>query len=192
MKDIDVYLFEPSTKDLKLQYPELEGVEEFIDLDGRALRFVWLCANPTSPLVKREKDKKKRAIEAVPYCYKKTDQTKGLVRDLENLKFSTELNEAIKRMGKFNVSVRLQAKFTNEVIFTNMQNEAMLSKDQAMMLEDPIDRKAWIQSSLLISKELPTLVKQMEDGFGITIREKGSDSIILSNLAEITSAYEKD
>ena len=86
---------------------------------------------------------------------------------------------AIKKFGTFNADARMQAKlmaqrtFHNWMSIVNSKVEDMIYYDkEGHELTDWTARKQYVDSTKDITRELPTILKQLEEGFGITETKK--------------------
>lgn len=167
----EALMYEPSNRDMKIDYPELAEIEEFNILSARQLKFVWYLANRTSPIAGLEKKKRLKAAASMAwgtYHAKKEEAieyAKGNVPD--------EIKAAITKMASFIPSVRLKAKLMQEYIFDKMQTIIIVS-DQDMDEMDADEKKKYADLALKISSELNNVVDRMESGYGIKVKEKSN------------------
>ena len=90
-------------------------------------------------------------------------------------------------MKRFNPSVRMKAKMMNEKILTDYMQ--MLSKNVADM--DTKDAKAYVDVTKIISQNLNDLVSDIENSFGIKVKngkissEDNEMDIILSSEQKV-------
>lgn len=176
--DLDNFsLFEPKTNteinDLRIDYPELGEEPAFKELKPRELRFVWLYANRTSPVFKQYHTlpKKERAKVCVEIVYGKKFYLRKEAQSLYDSDFSPHIMKAIERMAQYQPSIRLRARLMNEYIYDNLQSIILVSQVE-MKAMGPDDRKKYASLILEISKELPTVVNNIERGFGIVLKKK--------------------
>jgi hypothetical protein len=181
----DFFVFLPSKKSMKTEYPELDDVVEFKDLSNRELVFVWWYANQTSPYFDMKDIKHKTAL-----CIKESFGSKLSKDDIDSFiegNFPEKISIAIQRMKRFNPSVRMKAKMMNEKILTDYMQ--MLSKNVADM--DTKDAKAYVDVTKIISQNLNDLVSDIENSFGIKIKngkissEDNEMDIILSSEQKV-------
>lgn len=163
MNENEVYVFKPTEKELKGEYPELAKIPEFIDLTDKELRFVWYYSNPTSPII--EKSKKNRLIESINMAFN------GKIEDdlklkLVNGKIPDYLNAAIDRMKLVSASTRTQAKIYLNQAFDNIQKLIHIDPE---ILEgmDYSQKKHYLELMLKVQDELPKLVDKIERGFSV-------------------------
>lgn len=184
-KELIISLFEPTDRDMKLDYPELASVEEFKELSARDLKFVWFVGNRTSPLATlKTKLRVKTAYETVYEGYKRD---KGLQSQLKEGIIPGKFKDAITRMSQFIPTVRLKAKLETEYIFDAMQNLIFVSAAErtAMAGEDKKDYQALLSK---ISKDLPDLVSKIENGYGIKVVHKDNRKAeVMINIKDVLS-----
>ena len=130
LSENDLVLFEPSKRDMLLDYPELKDYEIFTKITKRDMIFVWYLSNRTSPIIKEPK--KKRIKLACEYAYpKKTLENNDRIRGIyENADFPEEIVEAIDVMASFNPSFRMRAKLLNEHNFERLQSLTYISREE--------------------------------------------------------------
>jgi len=165
MNENEIYVFKPSEKELKEEYPELAKIAEFIDLTDKELRFVWYYSNPTSPIA--GKSRKTRLIESVNMGFSGKIEDDLRLR-LVNGKIPDHLQAAIERMELVSVSVRTQAKNYLNQAFDNIQK--LIHIDPAVLEGmDYSQKKHYLELMLKIQDELPKLVDKIERGFSVII-----------------------
>lgn len=164
----DVLMFEPSNRDMKIDYPELAEIDEFKDLSSRQLKFVWYVANRTSPLagIKGIKRLKVAASTAWGNYHTKKQEAKEYAEG----KYPDEIKAAIDVMASFIPSVRLKAKFMQEYIFDKMQSIIMVSETD-MNDMDADEKKKYTDLALKVSSELNSVVDRLENGYGVKVKK---------------------
>lgn len=165
----EAILFEPSGRDMKLDYPDLAAIEEFEKLSTRELKFVWYVGNRTSPLAKM--GKRDRLKKAASLAWGGYHAQRDEVTELASGKIPDKILKAIDRMSRFSPSVRLKAKFMQEYIFEQMQSIILLTP-QEMNEMDADERKKYVDLSLKVSSEIPELVERMESGEAVKVKEE--------------------
>ena len=159
-------LFEPGDKDIRIEYPELAEVEEFADLKTAELLFVWYYANRSSPFYYVKNDRHKIS-NCIYHSFGKelTKEDKG---KYQSRNFPQKIRDAIERMEHYNPSVRLKAKLTIERIFLNLQNMTEVSKEMKEDMDSDLAlRKQYVELSTKVAQDIPGIVRQLEEGFGI-------------------------
>ena len=168
-KELIISLFEPTNRDMKLDYPELAKVEEFEELGARDLKFVWWVGNRTSPLASLNPEI--RVKEAYKLAYDGYSRDKKLQDQLKKGQIPVKFKDAITRMSKFVPSVRLKAKLDTEYIFDSMQSLIFISPSEKKDM-DGEDKKDYQALLSKISKDLPDLVNKIENGYGVKVVHK--------------------
>lgn len=181
-----VVLFGPQTgKDLRRQYPELAAVPEFKKLTLQEMLFVWHYANPSSPLASENNDRTRRS-SAYRAAFRDHEPAREEKYNAGN--FSDTVKAAIEKMRKYDVSVRMRARRMVEKMLENFEVlikvdveldfvKTSTSKEGIVTKEvDFSGRNSYINSCSKITETLPALIKQMEDGFGLSESENAEDS----------------
>jgi hypothetical protein len=156
-------LFTPvSDRSLKQDYPELKEVEEFMGLSKNELLFVWYFSNTTSPFAKI-KNPRTRGENALKKVW-----GKRIPQDLKNEiltgQYGSKFRDAIEKMASYQVEIRSRAKTITENIFNRY--EKILAVDDKDVEGDD-NKKAYVDISSKIIKDLPSLVSQIESGYGV-------------------------
>lgn len=154
-----IKLFEPSDRDMKLEYPELAETEEFVNLSAREMKFVWYYANSTSPI--SHYSNAKRLEKSISLAYQSFSDRKEL-DDVKKGKFYPELKDAIKRMESYNISYRLRARMNNEHIFDNLTSMTMKSNSDLEQMEID-DQKKYADLCIKVSKEMIDIIRNIEN-----------------------------
>jgi len=165
----DISLFKPINKDLRIEYPELMEIDEFRDLTPRELNFVWYFSNRTSPYFK-EKNNKKKVELSLKKGYGEHITHELRIKYVAG-KYPEKIRKAIDRMERFNPSVRMEAKQSIEKIFSNLQGLIDLSKTDLVEL-DLTEKKSYADLAIKVSENLPKIVSQLEQSFGIKAKNK--------------------
>lgn len=166
-------LFEPTDQAMVLEYPELQGIDEFRQLSDQELRFVWYYASVHSPLkdVKTHADKVNRCIKA---SYK-TLPSAIEIKQLTDGNFHDSLKMAIDRMRKFSDNARNRARSMVEKVFDTFENIIDSTSDDESLSATPAKQSAYIDNASKIINELPGLIKMKEEGFGFKIKRGKGD-----------------
>tara|TARA_R100000808_G_C2154309_1_gene165213 strand:- start:7317 stop:7886 length:570 start_codon:yes stop_codon:yes gene_type:complete len=165
----DIKLFEPTNKDLRIEYPELMDIDEFRDLTPRELNFVWYFSNRTSPYSK-EKNNKKKVELSIKRGFGE-NATHQLRLDYVAGKFPEKIRKAVDRMERFNPSARMKAKQSVEKIFDRLRQLVDVSPEQLNEM-DLGEKSNYTNLAIKISENLPKIVGQLEQSFGIQIKKE--------------------
>ena len=168
MKHEDVLLFEPTKRDMKIEYPELAEYDEFKKISKRELRFCWLVGNRTSPI--SEYPAAKRIKAAAKIAWGDYSLEKEETKEMLDGKLPKHLKPAIELMSSFSPSLRLRAKFMQEYVFDKMQSVLIITNEE-MGDMDADSIKKYAELSMNISSKLPQMVNDMESGFGVKVKE---------------------
>jgi chloramphenicol O-acetyltransferase len=94
--------------------------------------------------------------------------------------YAYHLFEAVKRMEKFEPSVRMKAKMINEKMFKNIERMVDVSEEEfkAMSLDE---KKRYTDFAKNVTNMLDELVTSQENAYGVKTFKKKSDSEKLGN-----------
>lgn len=155
---------------MKIEYPELAKISEFSALNLGELKFVWYYANRTSPYFTAKNgdlNKIKNCIGRSFSGAQKRLSTTEYGRYLEG-NFPEKIKNAISVMEAYNPSARTRAKIAIENIFDNLVASLDLDDEMRKSVEKDIDeKKKYIDLSMKVSESLPTVIAQLEEGYGI-------------------------
>lgn len=169
----EIKIFEPSDKDMRIEYPELNDIPEFEGLSGTELKFVWYWSNRTSPYcgMKNIKFKTTKCISASFGDGAKKEQYSRYMAN----SFPEKIRIAMDRMERFSPSTRLRAKLTIEKIFENLEKITEITEEDFMDLQS---RKEYANLAVTVTKNMGDMVKQMENAFGVKYsgKEEGDNT----------------
>lgn len=188
----DFSLFEPTGKensDLRIEFPELQDEEAFKVIQSRELRFVWLMANRTSPII--TVDKEKRCLMAVSIIWGKDWEESKQAVGLQKLQWSPNIMKAMKRMAEFNPTVRLRARLMTEYAFDQLQTIIIATPTDIKNM-DFDSRKKYAELLLNVNARLPEVVNNMERGYGITIKKSKDEIKINVSAAGLSNELGND
>lgn len=180
MSQENIVLFGPRTgKSLLRTYPELAQDPVFKVLSGDDLLFAWYMGIPNSP-VDHDWQDMARYKSAAARCFpnnkdKKENYSVGNVPE--------EVKAAIERFKTYSPEARFMALKMTQTIFNKFQQ--MVDVDVKKDFEE-IDnegnvsinftaRKQYVDSAAKIREELPMLIKQIEEGYGVSEKNKGDE-----------------
>jgi hypothetical protein len=183
-QDIKPVLFGPRTKKaLKKQYPELDNEPAFKGIEGADILFAWYIGIPNSPVDQESPDAMRYRIAAAT-CFPEGEKRQAFGSG----DFPEEIKFAIEKFKKYSPEARAAAKNIVQKIFNNFEKLVNVDVEKDFLITrkvgkgedaeeiteiDWTGRKQYVDSATTISKNLPELLKQVEEGFGIT--EKKSD-----------------
>lgn len=197
-----VLLFAPKDdKDLKKTYSELSNIKEFDELSSKELLFSWHHSCPTGSQ-SNNKDERQRIVKSLIAAYGGREYVPdSVLTPYSEGNIPTKVRIAMERMAKFQVAPRLIAKRMVEKMFINF--DKMVSIDVEEDFRRPVDNtfdgsemadhlsgktpqvpqeikewdfgamKQYTDTCAKISETMPTLLRQYEEGFGITEGKKG-------------------
>lgn len=192
----DYSIFAPkSSRALYVDYPELRQYKQLKDLRSHEILFVWYYACESSPFYHISDDfvRAKKSAEKSCYTGNKLSISGPEFQNLINLKFPPKVERAIPIMIKFKVGPRIRAKMLYEKAFDNIQKildvdasdeTQFLNKDSEV---DWTKKKAFVDTISSATKNIPELVKQLEDNFSVSSKsddendEDGFDGMSLAD-----------
>lgn len=180
MKDInnneqEALLFYPKNeRDLRHLYPELSTMPDFKGLTGRDMMFIWWCENPSSPYVLEKLPDPLRISNAIGQAWGKIDTEKARAYISGNI--PDNIRRAMDKMASFDPPARIKAKIIVNKIFNNFEKIVDVDVTDVNFIDkdgntDWSKKKAYIDACTNVSDALPKLLKQLEEGFGITVKD---------------------
>lgn len=181
-------LFGPKTgKSLIRLYPELANEQAFKDIPLEDLNFAWYVGNPSSPIDPEWEDMIKYKTAAA-VCFSNNDTKRKLYGSGE---IPDAVRQAIEKMQKYSPQARMVAKRMTQKMFEKLEQMVDVDMEEFVTvrdIKDPADpsqkiqvreidwtgRKQYVDSMAKISETLPTLIKQIEEGFGMTDHKKNN------------------
>jgi hypothetical protein len=184
------------------EIPEFAAIKIKLDLD-----FIWFYANPTSPFVKRIADDSERAHQVYAHVYANDNYDEGRQADFRMLRFSEDMKMAIARMRIFKVDRRARAKMALEQAFNNCVqileakliglpdedgsiDELLDEEDEEVAAESKGEAKKalvmaydkWVTASIKVREEMPKLLRDLEQGFGVVQAKHIADEMTAIEL----------
>lgn len=187
----DIVLFEPSKRDMLIDYPELSKYDVFTKLSKSDMKFIWYISNRTSPIIKEPKLRRiKMACELV-YDKKRIDSNERVSKIYKEQVLPEDMVEAIEVMASFNPSFRMQAKLLNEHNFNMIKSLSYISEDERMNM-DLKDKKDFADLIIKTTTALGGMISNMETGYGIKVKKEASEKFELkANVSDIIDRIEK-
>lgn len=174
----DVRLFGPKNEqDLRRQYKELKDSPEFTQLTNKELLFTWWFACPTSPFVMNEYPTRERMDAAIGKSFGKMDAK--MHAEYVALNFPERVRVAVEKMRSYRPDLRVRSKLMIEDIFNRFETMIQTSDNDFHKFDsegsyvgiDWTAKKQYMDTMKMIAGELPGLVNQLEESFGIDIEE---------------------
>jgi hypothetical protein len=177
MRELDKYsIFMPKSEyGLKVDYPELSQVPQFKHLSADEMLLVWYYACQASPLVDKITDDARRIKEAIKIVHAKKDLPAVKKNNYEALKFPERLHEAIEVMKTYKIGPRVRSKIMIEHMMKNF--EEIINVDVKTFIDDDgnidfVKQKSYVDASTNIAKNLPSIIQQIERGYGVAEMEE--------------------
>lgn len=170
MSEVKMYMFRPTDRDLRIEYPELSKVREFSELNTKELKFVWYYANRTSPYYTATKGDRTKILGCIKNSFGNSlkEKNTGEYNKYVSGNFPQKIRIAIDKMERFNPTARLRAKMAVEKIFDNIESSVDIDEDVKEKMRDDLElRKKYVELSIKVSENIPNIVAQMEESFGI-------------------------
>jgi hypothetical protein len=178
----DIILFGPRNgKALKSLYPELADNKRFKDLANEDLLFVWYFACKSSPIDDDLPDHIRAITSVSETSFKDPDKRKKF----SNMEFPEYIKDAIMEMRKYEPKARdlankiVQRTFNNFLKMSSVNVNEFVKKDDDGNDTTEIDFQArlqYINGQEKITSMLPSLLAQVEQGFGIIDLKTGKES----------------
>jgi hypothetical protein len=174
-------MFEPM-KDRDLltkKYPELGRMDEFNRLLQHEQEFVWLYACELSPFVKKIPDRHERARKSFEVSRRNKEYQNDEYQNYCSLIFPDHIKTAVERMAKFRSDLRSRALAALENAYNSCievldapipgKIHEFDDQEQEFVYKDvtPAMIKQVIEAKQKAREELPGIIKQIEEGFGI-------------------------
>ncbi len=159
-----VYIFKPGETDMKQQYPELKSEAAFKKLTNPQLMFVWYWANKTSPF-RQLADHKKTHQAWMASGF--DNENKNHLKLKHQNQWPDYIETAMEKMAEYNPELRFQANMATANIFNNMKL-LIATNESELKLKEPNHQKQYMDMVIGISKEMPNIIKKLEEGYGIT------------------------
>lgn len=178
--------FPKSKRGLTADYPEFKKIKEFRNVNRTELLFVWYYACEGSPFIGIH-DEKKRITEAMTEAFGKPDiktQESYLVG-----KFPEKVKIAIGKMKSFKVGPRVMAMKMMENTLNNWRDitDIDASDDSYFTGKDGVDwtkKKAFIEAGATISKNIGSVLNQVEGSYAVSEKEQEQELEDFDKLIE--------
>lgn len=172
-------VFEPTGRNMKIDYPELGKEPEFKDLTNAEMVFVWWAGNRTSPVFNIGNGLSER--QRVYVAYKKAfgkAKNDTLQQYLSGI-FPAKIALALKKMNTYVPHLRLQAKLMAEKTWEDYRR--IISTDISSFV-DAEQKAKHISMVQKVRADMPNILRDIELGYGVSIKEVSDE---VSNLKEI-------
>ena len=178
--------FPKSSRGLTADYPEFKKIREFKDINSTELLFVWYFDCEASPFMNLSNDKE-RVKAALFEAFKKPD-----VRTQEQYmsgKMPEKVKIAIGRMRSFKIGPRVMAKRMMENTLNNWREitDIDASDDSYFVGKDGVDwtkKKAFIEAGATISKNIGSLLSQVEGSYAVSEKEQEKEESDFNDLID--------
>lgn len=179
-------IFYPKTvRGLLSDYPEIKKVREF-QINKMDLLFVWYYACEGSPFAGIADDKE-RTMKSIEEVWKKPPM--DMVEKYIAGNFPEKVKIAISKMRSFRVSPRVMAMKMMENTLNNWRaiTDIDASDDAYFVGKDGVDwakKKAFIEAGATISKNIGTVLSQVEGSYSVSEKQDEQDMADFDNLIE--------
>ncbi len=169
----DMFLFKPTSQDMKIEYPELRDVKEFMELKKAEFEFVWYYGNRTSPFFDIASGERNKRLACVEKAFGKKDKDSDWYKKYLSGNFPPKIKAGIEKMGRYSPSARMRAKMAAENVLDTLEESLNVSEEMKDEMKKDLEMKRkYIDLSIKVIESMPNVVSQIEDGFGIRAFEK--------------------
>lgn len=175
-----------SVHGLHSDYPEIKKVREFQGIAKMDLLFVWYYACEGSPFanIHNEKERIQKSIDEV-WRKPKMDMVERYLAG----NFPEKVKIAISKMRAFRVAPRVMAMKMTENILNNWRaiTDIDASDDNYFKGKDGVDwakKNAFIEAGATISKNIGTVLSQVEGSYSVSDKQDEQDIADFENLIE--------
>ena len=170
----EVFLFKPTSQDMKIEYPELRDVKEFMELKTAEFKFVWYYGNRTSPYFEFATGDRNKIIACMTEAFGRNfDKNSEDNRRYLSGNFPPKIKGAIERMSRYSPSARLRAKMAAEKVFNILEKSLVVDESMQKLIDEDLEvKKKFLDLSVKVTESMPDVVSQIEEGFGIRAYQK--------------------
>lgn len=180
----DYVLYGPRDgKSLKRSYPELEKNVKLKDLSNEDLLFAWLIGIPGSP-VDPELVPPVRFRMAAARAFPKNEVKKSQYASQD---YPDSVKQAIREFEKMSPEARLMANLMTQRTFHRLNRILNVDVDKDFLVTRKVggeeitevnwtSKKQYVDSADKIMEMLPTLVQKIEEGYGMTEKQKKDEN----------------
>lgn len=190
LSEQDIVLFEPSKRDMFIDYPELKEYEAFRKISKSDMKFVWYVSNRTSPIIREPKRKRIKMACELAYDARKLNVNERVKKMHDEGLLPEEIIEAIEVMASFNPSFRMRAKLLTEHNFNMIQSLVYIPEVEraAMDLED---KKKYADLILKTTAAVDNMIGNMESGYGVKLKKAAKEKFELkATVSDIIDSAE--
>lgn len=142
--------------DLKKLHPELATTQEFNGISPPQLKFAWYYA---IRFAKAQEDVRiEKSISLAFYEPLNADEA----FKYKNGNFPEKVRKAIAKFGEYDLDIRVRARLISEIVLYNWEQLVDIDIDDA-----ETDKSQYVVMSKTIISNMPELIKQVENGFGV-------------------------
>jgi hypothetical protein len=168
-----------SPEDYMVEYPELNRAEETKNLRGVELMWCWYYGSPESPFILKEYSEQDKAIACTELVfdniYKGRPYDEKTLIDMRKGNVPTFFGQAIEFFRKKNLEARSTGKSMIDKIFQSYNDIIEKGAEQFKTKEGDIDYAKFTSTMRMIRNEIPELIKEVEEGFGVTDKHINMD-----------------
>lgn len=191
LSESDIVLFEPSKRDMLIDYPELAGYDAFTKISKADMKFVWYISNRTSPIIKEPKLKRIKMACELCYDKKRIDTNERIKKIYEEQVLPSDMIDAIDTMSSFSPSFRMEAKLLNEHNFNMIKSLSYISESERQDM-DLKDKKDFADLIIKTTTALGGMISNMETGYGIKVKKESAQKFELkAHVSDIIDRVEK-
>jgi len=177
----EVTLYESKNgKSLPEQYPDLYDIPQFKKLSKTELLLTWNYGNPTSPFIDLDHLERVEATFKAVYKTEQPEIEENYLKWIEK-DFPQHIKDAIERWGTMKPEFRHRSKKMIENMILNLEKMVSVNDNDFKKFDEEgneikgVDwsaRNQYANFCRTTSDIIPNLIKQLEQGFGITEKER--------------------
>lgn len=178
-------VFEPTGRNMKVDYQELASVPEFKDLTNSELVFVWWVANRTSPVFNLPERKKVYVAYKKAFGKVKNDTLQQYLSGI----FPAKIALALEKMKTYIPSVRLEAKLMAEKTWEDYRKILSTNIDS---ITDADAKSKHLNMIQKVRADMPNILRDIEMGYGVTIKEISDEDSKFKDIDILLSQEEEE
>lgn len=190
-ESINWALFAPvDGRPMKRRYPELAEIKEFEPLSDAQLRFTWLYACMSSPIIHMGDED--RLNIACRVAFGKTSQSVNIKKYLSG-DFDETVRVAVKRMSLFSPTIRMKGKQAAQIWYDNIMKLTEPFNQDDLDIMDSVEKAKYLDMVSKANDLLPKIISTLEEGFGIIeLKDVKNKKNVGANIADLVLSMESD
>lgn len=161
---MSLQIFTPTTKDMRVEYPELLDIEEFVGMSNNDIKFCWFEGCRSSPFHGMESSKRTMMSIKAAYGENFFEDRKAIL--INKGEVPDDIVMGINKMKVFQPGIRHRANVVVNKMFKNLERMVEI-EDETFLAMEQDEKKQYISMCKDISATLPTMISQLEIGFSV-------------------------